>query len=63
MTSETQYVAMKELSPAHIHPAEYEELCTPAGTHNVIQVHPCRYTHCDTSTHTVIQVHTDRYTH
>ncbi|KAK1875183.1 Platelet-derived growth factor receptor beta [Dissostichus eleginoides] len=31
MTSETQYVAMKELSPAHIQPAEYEELCTPAG--------------------------------
>ncbi|KAK1875174.1 Platelet-derived growth factor receptor beta [Dissostichus eleginoides] len=27
MTSETQYVAMKELSPAHIQPAEYEELC------------------------------------
>ncbi|XP_033996356.1 LOW QUALITY PROTEIN: platelet-derived growth factor receptor beta-like [Trematomus bernacchii] len=31
MTSETQYVTVKELSPAHIQPAEYEELCTPAG--------------------------------
>ncbi|KAI4785720.1 hypothetical protein KUCAC02_037594, partial [Chaenocephalus aceratus] len=40
MTSETQYVAMEELSPAHIQPAECEELCTPAGTHTVIQVHP-----------------------